>query len=61
MSTILTTLALLVLGVALLASIFGAKNLGTSSSMEMWEDDEQMRLIRTTSGGSEPDVVATLH
>ena len=61
MSTILTTLALLVLGVALLASIFRAKNLGTSSSMEMWEDDEQMRLIRTTSGGSEPDVVATLH
>ena len=61
MSTMLATLALLTLGAALVGFILKAKNLGMSSSMERWEDDEQMRLIRTTSGGSEPDVVATLH
>ena len=57
----LTAFALLTLAGALVGFALKAKNLGMSSSMHAWEDDEQMRQIRTTSGGSEPDVVATLH
>ena len=61
MSTMLATLALLTLCAVLVGFILKSKNLGMSSSMRFWEDDEQMRSIRTTAGGSEPDVAATLH
>lgn len=59
MSTMLATLA--ALAATFLGFVLKAKNVGMSSSMNALEDDEQMRLIRTTSGGTEPDVAATLH
>jgi hypothetical protein len=58
MSTMLVLVSLTTVWVWFLAR---AKNLGLSSSMRAWEDDEQVRLIRTATGRGEPSVAATLH
>lgn len=61
MSIVFVALVLVALGATLVGFALRAKNLPIGRSLQAWEDDEQMRLVTTTSGGSAVDVVTTLH
>jgi len=51
-----------VVGTALLVAVtLKAKNLPLSRTLRSREDAEQMRIIRRSPAGAEPDPVATLH
>ena len=58
MSTMLVLASLATVWVSFLVR---AKNISLPRSMRAWEDDEQMRLIRTASSGGEPSMAATMH
>ena len=61
MSIVFMVLTLIALSVALVGFVLQAKNLRIGQSLQAWEDDEQMRLVNTTTRGSGADVVTTLH
>lgn len=61
LSTSFAVLVVAILAAAFLVSVFRAKDLGMSNWMRAREDDEQMRAVRDDVGGSEPDLVPTLH